>query len=61
MDIHQFLNPEEQVDDSLATADDLILSQFSSASMPEEEEEEEENYESLPQISIKDAYNGVLQ
>lgn len=62
MDIHQFLNPEEeQVDDSLATADDLILSQFSSASMPEEEEEEEENCESLPQISIIDALESLYK
>lgn len=45
MDIHQFLDPEEQVDDSLATADGLILSQYSSASMLDEEKEEEENYE----------------
>lgn len=62
MDIHQFLNPEEEkVDDSLATADDLILSQYSSASMPEEEEEEEENYESLPQISILDALESLYK
>ena len=59
--IHQFLNPEEeQVDDSLATADELILSQFSSAGVPEEEEEEE-NYESLPQITILDALESLYK
>ena len=44
-----------------ATADELILSQFSSAGVPEEEEGEEENYEFLPQISILDALKSLYK